>query len=258
LPRETPAHITVCRDQERSRLYKNSIDAIVTWMKSQETSPLLATLIEDYLRARGTKTMAEVAPPGLDADHRILVKYLDLLGWQNFIEGRILTYMVQLQREYLVNRETWRTAETWARGLIEQLLRITHRQWLLRNALLHYKLPDGRTLVQRERLVERIMELMWTDPDDLLPEDRALLDEDFEKLGAADANDQAYWVAEIESALKAAQHAFESERTNTQNSTSPGHQIIRPTATSIINNTSNMEPSIDTEGSIRYRRRRKK
>ena len=84
-------------------------------MKSQETSPLLATLIKDYLRARGTKTMAEVAPPGLDADHRILVKYLDLLGWPNFIEDRILTYMVQLQREYLVNRETWRTAETIAK-----------------------------------------------------------------------------------------------------------------------------------------------
>ena len=102
------------------------------------------------------------------------------------------------------------------------------------------------------------MELMWTDPDDLLPEDRALLDEDFEKLGAADANDQAYWVAEIESALKAAQHAFKSERTNTQNSTSPGHQIVRPTATSIINNTSNTEPSIDTESSIRYHWRHKK
>ena len=115
----------------------------------------------------------------------------------------------------------------WARGLIEQLLRITHRQWLLRNALLHYKLPDCCTLVQREQLVKRIMELMWTDPYDLLPEDRALLDEDFEKLSAADANDQAYWVAEIESALKAAQHAFDSERTNTQNSTSPGNQIVR-------------------------------
>ena len=114
------------------------------------------------------------------------------------------------------------------------------------------------TVVQHEQLVKRIMELMWTDPDDLLPEDRALLDEDFEKLGAADANDQAYWVAEIESALKAAQHAFDSERMNAQNSTNSGNQTVRPTTTSIINNTLNTEPSIDTEGSIRYRRRRKK
>ena len=77
-------------------------------MKSHDTSPLLATLIEACLRARGTRTMADVAPAGLDTAHRILVKYHDLLGWQNFIEGRILTYLVQLQREYLMTRETWR------------------------------------------------------------------------------------------------------------------------------------------------------
>ena len=260
-PRETPAHITVCQDFERSRLFTNSVDALVEWMKSHETSPLLAVLIEDYLRARGTRTMAEVAPPGLDAAHRILVKYHDLLGWQNFVEGRILSYLVQLQREHLAARDTWRTAETWARGLIEQLLRLTHRQWLLRNALLHYKLPDGRTLAQRERLVERIMELMWTDPDELLPEDHALLDEDFEKLGEADANDQAYWVAEMESALQAARHVFERERTSQPTSSSPNPRTdptTIPTFRPTTQPTSNTEPSIDTEGSIRYRRRRKK
>ena len=102
------------------------------------------------------------------------------------------------------------------------------------------------------------MKLMWTDPDNLLPEDRTLLDEDFEKLGAADANDKDYWVAKIESALKAAQHAFKSEHTNTQNSNCPGHPIVRPTMPPIINPTSNTELSIDTEGSIRYCQRRKK
>ena len=88
-------------------------------------------------------------------------------------------------------------AETWSHGLIEQLLQIEHRQWLLRNALIHYQLPDGRTVAQQEKIVKRILELVWTDPDSLLPEHRTLLDEDFDKLGAADASDQAYWIAEM-------------------------------------------------------------
>ena len=53
-------------------------------------------------------------------------------------------------------------------------------------------LPDGQTIAQREKTVEFILELMWTDPENLLPEDRTLLDEDFDRLGAADVSGQAY------------------------------------------------------------------
>ncbi len=99
--------------------------------------------------------------------------------------------MVQLQQKYLRDRDTWRTAESWVRGLIEQLLQITHRQWLHQNALLHYCLSDGRTYTKRKQLIARVQELMWTDPNNLLPIDCSLPDEDFKKLGAADADAQA-------------------------------------------------------------------
>ena len=38
--------------------------------------------------------MKQVSPDDLEVDYQILVKYHDIVGWQNFIEGRILTYMV--------------------------------------------------------------------------------------------------------------------------------------------------------------------
>ena len=88
-PHETTAHTTVCDHPERTRLYKYSVDAISTWMKNNKTAPLFAQLIEDYLQARGTKTMKQVSPNDLEVDYQILVKYHDILGWQNFIEGRI-------------------------------------------------------------------------------------------------------------------------------------------------------------------------
>ena len=249
---ETTAHITVCGDPERVRLYKSSVDVIATWMHTNKTAPLLARLIEDYLRARGTKTMEQVSPMGISVDYQLFAKYHDVLGWQNFIEGRILTYMVQIQRDHLVNIDTFRTAESWARDLIEQLLRLTHRQWLLRNALLQFRLPDGRTYAERERLVERIMELMWTDPDDLLPEDRTLMTEDFKKLAKADATDQAYWIAETEVAIKAAQ--FIHNREHTRNFS---HRAQSSTTISQDHH-DEIDPEIDTEGSMRYRRRRRR
>ena len=253
-PHETTAHITVCEEPGRARLYKSSVDSLVSWLEVKNTDPILAQLIEDYLRARNTKTMADVAPLGLPAKYQLLVKYTDLLGWQNFIEGRFLRYMVQLQRDYLQGLETWQTAESWCKGLTDRVLQITHKQWLLRNALVHYRLPDGRTYADRERLVAKIKDLLWTDPSDLEPEDRALLDEDFERLGAADAHDQAYWIAEVESALKYAARS-RSRSTTGDPPTVPPRPPLVPTPTRVT--PPEDDPNVDNEGSLRYRRRKR-
>ena len=93
--------------------------------------------------------------------------------------------MVQLQRKHLQDLETWQTAEIWVKGLIGQLLQITHYQWLLQHVLIHYHLQDGQTHVQRKRLVEQTTEIMWVDPDGLLSEDTPLLGKNFEKLGVS-------------------------------------------------------------------------
>ena len=195
--------------------------------------------------------MSDIAPPSLHYRYLLFIKYQDILGWQNFVEGRFLRYMVQLQREYLADRETWLTAESWSRGLIERVLRITHRQWLRRNATIYYRLPDGRTQAEKEALATRIMNLMWTDPSDLLPDDRELLDTDFEALGKADANDQAYWALEMESAIQATKHAAKRQEMSTPSGRSP------PTYDTSPGLHDERGPSIDREGSLRFRRRRK-
>ena len=90
---------------------------------------------------------------------------------------------------------------------MDHLIRICHRQWLMRNEKVHFKRGDGRTLAQYEATSLRIRDLMWTDPDDLLEGDRGLLDEDFEALGSAHAADRECWVASVEAAVAAAGHA---------------------------------------------------
>lgn len=135
---ETTHHITVCPDHDRTLLFRNSVSGLVSWMDSNDTDPFLSELIEQYLRHRGHNTMYEVAGYHIPHRYDLLIKYHDKLGWNNFIEGRILSLFAQHQRDYLVNQDTYMTAETWMVGLIEQLLKIPHQQWLYRNAKVHF------------------------------------------------------------------------------------------------------------------------
>jgi len=186
-------------------------------------------MIESYLRARNTSTMVESCPWPTHSKYGVLAEYHDKLGWQNFVEGRLLSYYIDIQRSYLATQKTYLTAEGWGKGIIEQLLRITHKQWLLRNSLLHYKCADGRTMAEKRSIARRVKDLLWIDPEDLHEDDRPLLFEDPEELGASSTTHQAYWVACVEAALLSAAHA------------SP-----------------DIPSELDTEGSIRYRRRRKR
>jgi hypothetical protein len=61
---------------------------------------------------------------------------------------------------------------------------------------------DRRTYAEREELAEKVLDLMWIDPDDFLSEHRSFLDKDFDKLGDADFNAQAYLVAEAKAAFE--------------------------------------------------------
>jgi hypothetical protein len=126
-------------------------------MASNDISPILITLVDNYLCARGSPSMAEVVPPVFDVKSALFMKYQYILGWQNSIEGRFLLYIVHLQQEYLSNQDTSHTAKTWTHGMIKQLLRITHLQWLLQNTIIHYRLLDGRTYAKHKKLVEKVL-----------------------------------------------------------------------------------------------------
>lgn len=54
---------------------------------------------------------------------------------------------------------------------------------------------------QHDILVERVEVLLQTDPHQLLPEHRVLLEMDFEKVGSGSPLDLQLWAAEMDSAL---------------------------------------------------------
>ena len=84
------------------------------------------------------------------------------------------------------------TPTRWGQQFIEQLLSITHKQWIFRNSKVHLRKLDGLTEGEHNDIFQRMEELMFTNPDDLVPAHRHLLEEDFDCLGEGSAVTRQY------------------------------------------------------------------
>ncbi len=93
--------------------------------------------------------------------------------------------------------------ESWAKQFLTRVLNITHRQWLYRNSRIHIRQAEGLSLADHESILQKVSSLIGTDPNDLLSQHRSLLHTDFEALGEGTSTDRQYWIAQMESAIKA-------------------------------------------------------
>jgi hypothetical protein len=168
-----------------------------------------------------------------------LAEMVDRLGYHNLLEGRIPKLFYTTRLADIKSRQLNKHAGHWCKGLILQLLQITHPQWTFRNGTVHLRGPDGLTFTQQEALARRCEDLLWTDPLSLLEEDRYLLDIDFTELGNGPSATRQVWISEMEAAAAAARYDAAAD-----GEAAPHY--------------SNNEVLIDTEGSIRFRRRRRR
>lgn len=161
----------------------------------------------------------------------------DLLGFRNFSEGRIHKLYHCLRQDDIDRRKLSKHSGHWCKNFIIQLLQITHRQWIVRNNTKHFSGADGLSETQQLRIMRECEDMLWKDPDSLLPEDLNLLDIDFESLGDAPAIHRQLWLSEMRAASNAA-------------------DIARGESATLIHDYTG--PAVDTEGSIRFRRRRRR
>ena len=230
---ERSRHIPYCPDSGRTATYQLSVQRLVEWLDLQRTDPELTLLLRQYLLARGRSPMSTFCPPG--SSYSVLADAQDRLGFHNFIEGRISVQFKSARQWDISRRRLRKHAPHWCNGLVLRLTQITHRQWTYRNQTVHYKGADGLTERQQLRIMRDCENLLWTDPTSLLPEDRELLDIDFVELGEGPAIARQTWLSEMQAALEAAR--------NVEDSVQPPPQLAAP---------------VDTEGSIRFRRRRRR
>ena len=95
-------------------------------------------------------------------------------------------------------------------------------------------------LAKHEQIMEQIRDLLWTDPVDLLDDNRALLKEDFGQLGESTLANQEAWAALMEMSISATEH-----RRN-RDSLYMNHALLAGKF--------QLPPAIDEEGSLHYRK----
>ena len=200
---ESVAHLTRCRDPGRQLAFKQSIDILTAWMTETHTDPDVVSCISVYFTQLGEGSMTEIARPFPSLKQ--WATQHDTLGWDNFLEGRIGSELVKLQRVSLADNDSRLHINTWAAKLVQLLLSITHNQWIYRNTKMHLRSVEEKTLVEHDDVMKQVLRLISTDPDDILPSHRHLLDVDLKLLGEGATADRQYWIANMTSALASAQ-----------------------------------------------------
>ena len=200
---ESTAHITRCTDKGRVRMFRESTDQLIDWLGATDMDSDLVACISRYLDSRGEGSMLELTSghdslSGFAMDH-------DTLGWDNFLEGRVSRKLVELQVEYISQAQSRWRPQTWCKFFIQHLLNITHRQWLYRNAKIHLRKLEGKTASEHNAVIAEVRQMMLIDPEELLPQHRSLLERDFRALGEGSTVDRQIWLAQMKSALGAAE-----------------------------------------------------
>ncbi len=211
---EDTSHITRCRNKGRRLMLTQTTQELFDWMEEAQGNTLLIEALASYLNYRGRRSMRSIIhmhPELYDfaCDH-------DKLGWDNFMEGRICKSLFQLQAQTLIDKSSNWTIKSWSCQFIKRVLHITHCQWLYRNARIHIKLADGLTEPEHKKIIRLVHSLLDTDPNDLLPQHRHLLQEDFLKLGEGPSINRQYWIASMQSALDTAHIVVRPKKKNKQ------------------------------------------
>ena len=122
-------------------------------------------------------------------------RFHDWLGWDCFLEGRLCALWVEHRARHIKRANLTRSADFWARGLMQRLLQMTHAQWVYPYATVHLEVKEGCTVVAHEAILATMEGFLHTDAEQLLEEHRHLLFSDFGALTAGPIKDKLGWIS---------------------------------------------------------------
>jgi hypothetical protein len=249
---ESTSHITRCTATGRRTIFKESVSELRLWLQKEQTDRVVTELICKYLEGHGESTMESLLVRKR-SKYTMAVWIHDKLGWDNFLEGRICSAWLHLRQDDIRTRNLRRSAGKWMKELMRRLLQITHQQWTYRNATVHLKVKDGRTMAQHEAIVAEILECAHVDPAELLEEHKHLVGCNFTKLVMGPVKDKVEFVAEMNAARRLARHVAKGTRVTLKTR----YQKARGKGKLPRRNIVIEEVLVDNEGSLRWRRRKR-
>jgi hypothetical protein len=110
------------------------MDNVESWLVEVDTHPSIVTCDLTALHLQSTDTWFLDMTDNFSAP---AAAAQDVIGWQNFMEGKIAKEWGQLQDCHYVHLQSRCTVDHWTSRLILQLLELMHGMWTHRNKTLH-------------------------------------------------------------------------------------------------------------------------
>jgi hypothetical protein len=130
--KERADHLCRCSSAAWSDMLDVAVDALCCWMeKDNRTHPELRYWLPKYICGRGTLSFSELGQ--YSPEMQCLASSQDLIGWRNFMEGRISCCFFEVQQSHLSSGHARMNASDWVQQLILKVLHMTHGQWILHN-----------------------------------------------------------------------------------------------------------------------------
>ena len=141
-------HYLICRDNPKKGEMIRGLTGRKKWMQHNDTAPVLLPVMMRILR----KCLYR-QPEGLanwnfrhekyKTDLEQLVHDQKEIGWYSIFKGRICTMWKKIQSRHLgtmkdkENQSSYKNANWWAAGIIQQLIYYSLNVWQIRNDYLH-------------------------------------------------------------------------------------------------------------------------
>jgi hypothetical protein len=200
--KEWASHLCKCPSKARTSLLEESVRDLEHWLgMNDNTNNDICYWVPKYIRAQGRLQFGSL---GTMSKHmHKLATSQDLIGWRNFLEGRVSAMFELIQADHLASSSSCLTPGSWMRTFISKLIHISHAQSILRNFMLHDSQSGYLQLKDRLDLINKIDTLSNTPADEIPEESRFLLNIDINGLADGDPYSQDYLVHAIEATTAA-------------------------------------------------------
>jgi hypothetical protein len=161
-------HICRCRDPGHDSMFQVTVKDLCLWIENTLGEQFVSTTVRMYLLACGETLM-------IDCMHRTNPELMDVaresdrLGWDSFLEGRILSLWLALVSPMQCKSTRSLLPPSWERQLINKLHNILHKQWICCNTFIHYCGTDRLTMLEHHEIINRVEDYALIDPKDILP-----------------------------------------------------------------------------------------
>ena len=199
---EDSKHLCQCPDEGRTAYLGGETSELEAWLrKDDKTDCEIAYWIPKFIKCRGVHKMEDLGD--MSEGMKTLAISQDIIGWHNFMEGRISKHFYNIQCVHLAMSSSYLNGKDWTKQFIDRILRITHSQWIYRNVCMHDKKEGYLHHREMEEMKDKAEELAETNPADLPRESRYLLEMDGEETKNKTYNDLDYWIRAVEAAKTA-------------------------------------------------------